>query len=539
MAAVKDPLRKAKLYAPEEHAMVRLDKRTYGTGAGGAAKAQRSERRDPSVATKLLPQQDDEEAMDCCDVGCTLREVAPQAVQAWLLFQVLALLFQASLWWEVSGHLSHFEDTLATQCTSAQTQHGVCLGPMWNLSTWQETTLEGDGEEFQRPSRRRRQHLEAEERGMEHWNWPGFPNPSASHSFDFATRSSPPTFLVAVQPLARAHHMGEEPANATSDEALAELEESVHWYLRVTRVDPPLTTRDFVGYYYGSNAFTIRDLSEEALTTLGTRGEIRWRGTLTNRGWSRLRTRFAAFVEDALPTAVSLAGTHGHLSAEVEPEEPGCSFAHAWKAFNARHQGRSHKALSWCRTVLFLCVPLSALVVGLVAWSLKHEKGNRPGGVGLYFHSAVFAKCLLVDVPQQVCIVLYLLGWYEAEGLRCQLCLFHPQHCEPEHPFRFSNSVAFSCTLFSSVANQLIVRPVWKKFYTEEEECMQTTARIAHACLATLPFSTGVFWATSSLLSTPVLVQVLAFGPCVIGWLTVVGLFFCWLVACCGACEDL
>ena len=46
-------------------------------------------------------------------------------------------------------------------------------------------------------------------------------------------------------------------------------------------------------------------------------------------------------------------------------------------------------------------------------------------------------------VQLQICIVLYLLGWYEADGLRCQLCLFHPQHCEDEHPFRLANSATW------------------------------------------------------------------------------------------------
>lgn len=44
---------------------------------------------------------------------------------------------------------------------------------------------------------------------------------------------------------------------------------------------------------------------------------------------------------------------------------------------------------------------------------------------------------------QEVCIVLYLLGWYEEDGLRCQLCLFHPQHCEDEDAFGLVNSVTW------------------------------------------------------------------------------------------------
>lgn len=39
--------------------------------------------------------------------------------------------------------------------------------------------------------------------------------------------------------------------------------------------------------------------------------------------------------------------------------------------------------------------------------------------------------------------MLYLLGWYEEDGLRCQLCLFHPQHCEDEDAFGLVNSVTW------------------------------------------------------------------------------------------------
>ncbi|CAE7542545.1 CAPN15 [Symbiodinium natans] len=121
-----------------------------------------------------------------------------------------------------------------------------------------------------------------------------------------------------------------------------------------------------------------------------------------------------------------------------------------------------------------------------------------------------------MDVPQQVCIVLYLLGWYELEGLRCQLCLFHPQHCEPEHPFRLANSAAFLCTLMSSVANQIIIGPS-QKGKTSGEPGSECFVRIGLLCVSVLPFTTGVFWATSALLWTPILARILFFLPCVLG----------------------
>merc|ERR1712046_115954 len=107
-----------------------------------------------------------------------------------------------------------------------------------------------------------------------------------------------------------------------------------------------------------------------------------------------------------------------------------------------------------------------------------------------WFHLVVVAKFLLQDVPQQVCVILYLLGWYEAEGLRCQLCLFDMDHCGVEEPFHFANAIAFGCVLLSSVANQLLVRPIIKKRYTEDDICMHWVVRGGGACLATLPFTT-------------------------------------------------
>ncbi|CAE8720062.1 unnamed protein product [Polarella glacialis] len=137
-----------------------------------------------------------------------------------------------------------------------------------------------------------------------------------------------------------------------------------------------------------------------------------------------------------------------------------CAFAQSWKAFNQQHQGHNHRALAWCAWLLgiFLCVGAAAV------YAVQQElafRANQPGS--RRFHSVVFAKFLLQDAPQQICVVLYLFGWYEAAGLRCQLCLFEPQHCGYEDPFHFGNTVALSCLLLSSLANQLLIRPTVRR----------------------------------------------------------------------------
>ncbi|CAE7451257.1 unnamed protein product, partial [Symbiodinium sp. CCMP2456] len=94
------------------------------------------------------------------------------------------------------------------------------------------------------------------------------------------------------------------------------------------------------------------------------------------------------------------------------------------------------------------------------------------------FHMVVFIKFFLQDAPQQTCFVLYLFGWYEASGLRCQLCLFDSAHCSDEDGFHFANIVSIGCILLSSLANQLLIRPARKRKYTEDDICMQLWIRI-------------------------------------------------------------
>eukprot|EP00439_Symbiodinium_sp_Y106_P023425 s9256_g2.t2 len=69
----------------------------------------------------------------CCDDFRPRRLKAP-LVLAWLTVQLLGLMFQVILWLEVGRNLEAFEDTLAQNCAPSLQQHGICLGPAWNLS---------------------------------------------------------------------------------------------------------------------------------------------------------------------------------------------------------------------------------------------------------------------------------------------------------------------------------------------------------------------------------------------------------------------
>merc|ERR1712032_1781355 len=175
------------------------------------------------------------------------------------------------------------------------------------------------------------------------------------------------------------------------------------------------------------------------------------------------------------------------------------------------------------------------LLIGGAAVYIVHKECNTPKcHTGKFrFHVIVIAKFFLQDVPQQVCIILYLFGWYESNGLRCQLCLFHPDHCEDEHPFHMSNAIAIGCTLLSSMANQLLVRPVHKKTYTDDDICMQQCMRTCGICVSTLPFTTGMCMASQSLLLAPVVVHIVFAVPCFVGWLTLAGLCCTPFLFCC------
>lgn len=414
---------------------------------------------------------------DLLDTGFALREIGPKAIRAWLALQAAAVFFQLLLWREVSAHLSEFEGLVAQECAKERLVHGVCVGPMWNVSSWQDVVLATAG-------------------------------PSNLHSFRFRTTSRPPTFLVVVDPVSSAK-AGETPAAAATILAEQEDVRDGHWALEVTRVTPPQVAPQLQHFHSGQAALTFEDLSLEAQDALNTAGGIDWRATLTARGSGKRQTRFVAFIEDA---------TSSHL-AEVHASRQ-CSFGRSWKAFTQQHQGRSHQALSWCRLLLGIFVAVG----GAAVYAVHTELAKRGGITGHRFHAVVMAKFLLQDVPQQVCIVLYLLGWYEASGLRCQLCLFHPQHCSEEWAFHAANSVALLFTLVSSMANQLLVRPVLKTIYTEDDICVQYTFRIGGMCVSMLPFTTGLCLASRSLLPAASLIHLLAAVPCGLGWLTVAGL---------------
>lgn len=424
------------------------------------------------------------------DTGFALRTIWPATTKLWLAVQVVGLLFQAALWHEITCNSAEFEETVSKQCAGDRTRHGVCIGPTWNLSTWLELVLHGS---------------------------------SRHRDFGFATTSSPPTFLVVVDPVSRTDQEGN-----TSPDPSPHVEQpepvNAPWALHVTRVNPPLpgsvqkqngdlSIQQLHAYQRGQQAMTFEDLSIEAQQSVTQRGRVDWRATLFCRECQSQETnnvKYVTFVQDA-KTA--------HLSAIHSSSQ--CAFGNSWKAFNMQRQGHDHRVVSWCRSLLGIFLFVGSAVVFVV-----HKECNTltAHGSKFRFHNHVIAKFLVQDIPQQICIVLYLFGWYESNGLRCQLCLFHPEHCKDARPFHMANTVAITCTLLSSVSNQLLIRPVRKKTYVEHEICLQWCVRIGGVCVSTLPFTTGICLASKNLFVAPMVFHSAFTVSCGVGWLTLVGL---------------
>eukprot|EP00930_Biecheleria_cincta_P091278 TRINITY_DN80806_c0_g1_i1.p1 TRINITY_DN80806_c0_g1~~TRINITY_DN80806_c0_g1_i1.p1 ORF type:complete len:442 (+),score=58.19 TRINITY_DN80806_c0_g1_i1:87-1412(+) len=407
--------------------------------------------------------QPEKDEQDVLATGFTVREVGAQVVRAWLLLQAVGLLFQVGLWREVSSHLADFEDVIARECAPEHVHHGICAGPSWNMSKFDQFVL----------------------RGSEH------------HSVDFVTKSSPPTFLLVVSP---------EPRD-------------VRWKVELRRVQPVQTVPLMSVIRNGQQVLTLEDVSDEANSFVRDHGYVQWEAILSSPGFYRNNVRLESFVEDA--ASKQLTEVHSNRQ---------CAFGRSWKAFNQQHQGENHRALSRCRILLGIFIFAGAGAVYLVQQGLATGQQESKS-----FHLVVLAKFVLQDVPQQVCIVLYFFGWYDAAGLRCQLCLFDQQHCSDESAFHFTSFVAVACCLLSALSNQLLIRPARKKKYTEDDICMIYWIRIGGACVATLPFTTGLCMTSDFMVSSPTFVHLFFAFPCACGWISLFG-FCCIGIICC--CDD-
>ena len=177
-------------------------------------------------------------------------------MRAWLALQLLSLVLQWHFWQEVKSNLDLFDETLAVHCAPDSSQHGVCFGPIWNISAWHEFVLHGklarawhvdlplsahlrtrfasghsasidsisaiDAEIAQLQQETAERVKQLRERRAELEVLQGLVPSGLNHTvtgrafnstyiFEFETRSSPPVFLLSLNPIARSHRVGELP----------------------------------------------------------------------------------------------------------------------------------------------------------------------------------------------------------------------------------------------------------------------------------------------------------------------------------------
>lgn len=390
----------------------------------------------------------------CCE-DFKPRKIKAPIVLAWLVMQLLGLVYQLVLLQELTRHLGEYEETLAQYCGPEHRQQGICLGPAWNLSfsnvlTFPATSGYDSQEEFD------------------------FVVPSDTN-FNFDTKSNPPTFLVGVEP--------QVPYASASWKITFRARDGPSWSSGEL---PPLSGS---GNRY--RVVTSRWSSSRA-----------WTGSLSLKSKYPEMCKIHLYVVDS---------NIKHLE-DVHSQKQ-CSFEDSWTNFNERHSGEHHRILTWAwrATAAFAVVSVLSVSAVLYQFFFYVEGGKLLSRV-------VGLKFFFQDFPQQMCIVAYLYGWYASNGLRCQMCLFHPQHCDDQRPLHWTNLLVCIFTLLSASSNQLLVQAKLRQ-YDEEEECCLWLMRAAMFSVSSLPFTTALFILASTLLNThSPFVYIITGVPSLLGW---------------------
>eukprot|EP00927_Polykrikos_kofoidii_P044026 TRINITY_DN38116_c0_g1_i1.p1 TRINITY_DN38116_c0_g1~~TRINITY_DN38116_c0_g1_i1.p1 ORF type:complete len:508 (-),score=69.04 TRINITY_DN38116_c0_g1_i1:287-1810(-) len=384
------------------------------------------------------------------------RKLKAPMVLAWLLVQSLGLFFQFMLLAEVSTHLSNYETTLSIYCGPEHQQHGVCLGPAWNMSysgtlTFPPSVGDDSQSDFD------------------------FVIPS-DQPFSFEIHSQPPTFLVGIEPL------------------------------------PPLPKASWklaLGPHSGGSG------GQQPLMGSGSRYKVftdRQRyGTDANR-WSASMSLRSKQPESVQIHAYVVDSRLQHLE-DIHKQDQ-CRFDESWQNFNERHSGQHHSVLTNVQTAITAFIVASMLLGGVVL----HRFFFYIDG-GKLVSRIIAIKFLLQDMPQQLCIVAYLYAWFADNGLRCQMCLFHPTHCDDQYPLHSTNLLLCIFTMLSASANQLLVQAKMRRYRDEEDECFMWIIRAAMLSVSILPFCTAVFVLSSTVLHLRSPFIYFIFGlPTVLGW---------------------
>ncbi|CAE7940587.1 gpr180 [Symbiodinium sp. KB8] len=308
-----------------------------------------------------------------------------------------------------------------------------------------------------------------------------------TQSFSFRTASHPPTFLLGIQP--------QQPHPS------AQWQVSLH---PLGKSALPGSSASQLSHGWGSRYQVVTEKREEPA----------WEGSVNLKSKYAEEARIDIFVVDS---------RIAHL--EDIHQQKQCSFEGSWQNFSERGQGRHHRVLSFTAsaTGFFLMVQLLLAGVVLRRFFLFVDTGKLLSRVIVF-------KFFVQDFPQQMCIAAYLYAWYAENGLRCQMCLFHPSHCDDQHPLHSTNLLVCLFTLLSAVANQLLLQARLKPGYDSEDECVLCFFRFVMLSVSILPFSTAMCMLSAIMLhlKSPLIYFMLGV-PTVLGWgaITCVPLFIC------------
>lgn len=106
------------------------------------------------------------------------------------------------------------------------------------------------------------------------------------------------------------------------------------------------------------------------------------------------------------------------------------------------------------------------------------------------FTRLLLGKFIFQDFPQQIMLMIYLHAWYADDGMRCQMCLFHPDSCpildDDELPLSLFHKMVFVSLIVSALTNQFIIdvqgnksiMSIYDSFTLQEDEiCFTCFAR--------------------------------------------------------------
>ncbi|KAF4654521.1 hypothetical protein FOZ61_008204 [Perkinsus olseni] len=289
----------------------------------------------------------------------------------WIAVQGLLVLLLLLLYvYTLEPHINQVQSTLEKYCSDGHkwSEEAVCLGPSWK-ETLSATLL---------------MHGQSREQSTQDW--------VITHDevLEFDVASSPPTILVGVRPLGRCKG-------------------GVRWRLLIFDV-----ARKFEETHTGAGSQSFVVSTTRAAASKW-KVEFSLLKGVDQLGESEMCEIEIFAVDNQQP---HLPRIHDKFS----DSNGQCEFAGTWLRLADRHDlGWAQFAVSGINNFLWLRVVSFLVYTRGVSNSLAKVD---------YFSAAVLVKSFIIDISMQVLLVSYIYYWYGRNGLQCQMCLFHSNHCE-------------------------------------------------------------------------------------------------------------